>query len=170
MNFHRRTSILHSSFTLLRVGFFIIYILCRETRNLRDYLWICVSGRLLILWQRFLKKFQSWYVTWERGKVGLTMELHRFFCFFDRMRCHTNYCIDIVGRNSVLVTHGSWRVKVNWFLFTDCFFLFTRVQCGLRMCNLFLTPLPLCSPHLLLPWIMVEWNSGLRECHLSVKT
>ena len=121
MNFRRRTSILHSSFTLLRAGFnlffrkifklnllfsvlynyhyqyhhclfFIIYILCRKTRNLRDYLWICVSGRLLILWQRFLKKFQSWYVTWERGKVGLTMELHRFFCFFDRMRCHTNYC------------------------------------------------------------------------------
>ena len=52
-----------------------------------------------------------------------------------------------------------------------CFFFpSNRILCGLKMYSLYRTPLRPCSYHLLQPWIMAAWKSGVKEYHLLMKT
>ena len=64
---------------------------------------------------------------------------------------------------TILVINSS---ITDWFI-PLFFFLNVRILCGLRMYNLFRTPLPQC---LSLSWIMVPLKSGVKGFHLLMTT
>ena len=64
---------------------------------------------------------------------------------------------------TILVINSS---ITDWFI-PLFFFLNVRILCGLRMYNLFPTPLPQC---LSLSWIMVPLKSGVKGFHLLMMT